>query len=104
MGFTLRLLAIWSRFRGAVSMGLFGVAGSLTAGSFQHVIQTCRGGNCAGCGSCAVALAAAVASASAGVTAQVSGRRRIILISVIIGVGFVLYGLLYTLMKGMLRL
>lgn len=84
----------WIRARNSVTLSLFALSGSLTAGSFQHVAQTCKGGNCLGCGNCAFTLAAAVASASAGVVGRTSGRKRLLLLAVVLLVGLMLYGLL----------
>lgn len=97
-----RAAELWWRARNAVTLGLFGVSGSAAVGSVQHVIQTCRGGNCSGCGSCVAALAAAVASASAGVAGRTAGRRRRLLIACVIVVGLALYGVLEAWKRGLI--
>lgn len=91
----------WQRLRGTVSMALFGLSGSLVAGSAQHVVQTCKG-NCLGCGSCALALAGAVVAASAGVAERTSGRRRWLLLALTALAGLALYYLLSLYKRGLL--
>lgn len=95
------LAEVWFRLKNSVTAALLGISGALTVGSVQHVVQTCRG-NCAGCGSCAVALAAAVVSASAGVAGRTAGRRRLLWIGAVVLAGLALYGLLTAFRRGFL--
>jgi hypothetical protein len=94
----------WLLLKEKLTMGLFGLSGSLTAGSIYHVVQTCQGGDCIRCGRCAVALSAAVASASAGIAGRTKGRRRWVLIAAVVFIGMLIYGLLELLKSGILKL
>jgi len=97
-----RLLAAWNRARTAVAAAMFGLSGSLTAGTFQHAFQSCRG-NCVNCGSCALALGGAVAAASAGIAARASGRRRLLGFGAAAAAGLLLFGILYAWKSGLAR-
>lgn len=97
-----RLYQRWRRLQERVIMGLFGISGAITVASIHHVVQTCQDGNCLGCGRCAVALTTAVISASAGIAGRTSGKRRLLLIAVVILTGLIIYGFFEMLKRGML--
>lgn len=95
-----RLAVGWNRLKGGMAAAMFGLSGSLTAGTFQHAFQACKG-NCMSCGSCAVALGGAVAAASAGIAGRASGRRRWVWMGATAGAGLVLFGALYAWKSGL---